>query len=381
MLIRKKKILVFTDWYEPGFRAGGPIRSCVNFAENMKDAYEIFVFTTDCDLGAAEPYLDVECDKWIKSNGINVLYASSTYLSFKNIKIHIKCIDPDYMYCNSMYSHYFSIYPLLIMWLRLTNSALVLAPRGMLKKTALQFKTTKKRIFLLCFKLLGIHKKIIFHATDETEKTDIKKIFGENVECKQILNFPSAQKPLIDYIEKQKQTLKIIFIGRIHPIKNLLLLLNHIKLLKSVVVFTIVGAIEDKDYWQECRQLIQLLPSNIQVIFKESVPNDAIKNLITDHHIFASPTEGENFGHAIFEALSVGRPVLISDQTPWRNLEQNTAGWDLPLNNSKEFIRVLNMVADMDNEIYQLWSKGAWQLAHDFITKSDLKNQYLKLFS
>ena len=37
--------------------------------------------------------------------------------------------------------------------------------------------------------------------------------------------------------------------------------------------------------------------------------------------VFLLPTGGENFGHAIFEALSCGVPVLISDQTPWRGLE------------------------------------------------------------
>ena len=35
---------------------------------------------------------------------------------------------------------------------------------------------------------------------------------------------------------------------------------------------------------------------------------------------FLLPTGGENFGHAIFEALSCGVPALISDRTPWRDL-------------------------------------------------------------
>ena len=46
--------MLFSDWYEPGFRAGGPIRSCVNFVQHMQDQYKILVFTSDRDLESGE---------------------------------------------------------------------------------------------------------------------------------------------------------------------------------------------------------------------------------------------------------------------------------------------------------------------------------------
>ena len=42
-------------------------------------------------------------------------------------------------------------------------------------------------------------------------------------------------------------------------------------------------------------------------------------------------TRHENFGHAVVEAWAHGRPVLLSDQTPWRGLAELDLGWDLPL--------------------------------------------------
>ena len=59
-----KTIFLFADWYEPGYRAGGPIRSCVNFVRSMEGDYRIFVFTSDRDLGAAGPYPDIATDCW-----------------------------------------------------------------------------------------------------------------------------------------------------------------------------------------------------------------------------------------------------------------------------------------------------------------------------
>lgn len=43
------------------------------------------------------------------------------------------------------------------------------------------------------------------------------------------------------------------------------------------------------------------------------------------------PTFNENYGHAIVESFVAGLPVVISDRTPWRNLEKINAGWDIPL--------------------------------------------------
>ena len=61
----RKKILLFADWYEPGYKAGGPIRSCVNFVRQMQPDYRIYVFTSDRDLGSSFPYPDVKTDKWL----------------------------------------------------------------------------------------------------------------------------------------------------------------------------------------------------------------------------------------------------------------------------------------------------------------------------
>ena len=80
-------------------------------------------------------------------------------------------------------------------------------------------------------------------------------------------------------------------------------------------------------------------------------------------------------------ALAAGRPVLISDQTPWRHLAEQHAGWDLPLANEKAFVEVLQEAAGMDDETFQQWSIGAWQYAKNFTESSNLKEKYKELFS
>jgi hypothetical protein len=75
-----------TDWFEPGYKAGGPIRSCVNFAAHMKANYEIFILTGDRDLGDKEPYKEIKSDAWQDLDGIQVFYASPNRQSYASLK-------------------------------------------------------------------------------------------------------------------------------------------------------------------------------------------------------------------------------------------------------------------------------------------------------
>ena len=378
----KKRLLLFSDWFDPAYKGGGPIQSAVNFVKQMKNEYEIFVFTSDRDLNDFKPMGGITTNKWIEYiPGVKVFYASVHNLRLQNIKDHINSVGPDIVYLNSMFSKKFAIYPL---WLKRSNrisSKIILAPRGMLKNSALDFKRRKKKIFLSMLKWMKVPQLVTFHATDDRERADVINQFGKDTRIETISNFPGAQDEFYSPPPKQRGVLDILFIGRIHPIKGLDILLIALKQSKQKIKLTIVGSPEDMAYRNLCKRLINELPKNIQVSFSNEVPHKAINQLIRDTHIFCLPTKGENFGHAIFESLAAGRPVLISDQTPWRNLKKYKAGWDLALNDPGRFAEVIEECASMKTEEFNEWCKGAWQFCHNYIETTNIKQQYLKLFS
>ena len=63
-----------------------------------------------------------------------------------------------------------------------------------------------------------------------------------------------------------------------------------------------------------------------------SADHEQVPQIIERYDLFFLPTLGENYGHVIAEALTAGTPVLLSDATPWRNLNSHGIGWDIPLN-------------------------------------------------
>jgi glycosyltransferase involved in cell wall biosynthesis len=377
----KKKILVLVDWFAPGYKAGGPIQSCVNFSFSLKDHFDIYVLTTDTDHGESAPYEGIRTGEWLTPlhPGFRVKYLPKATLRPEMMKEEIRALNPDFIYLNHLFSPLFVVYPLWLKYRGLFRNRVVLCPRGALYDSALSVKPWKKTPFLRLFRWLGIHRRIVFHATNQREKEAILRFFPRS-EVRIADNLPNSNQPGFRSCPKVAGTLQCVFVARIVPIKNLLFLLSALEQVQGKVTLTVIGPVEDKGYWEECRRKMEQLPAHLQVTWVGPKRNDELMPILREHHLFILPTTGENFGHSIFEALLAGRPVLISDQTPWLGLPAHRAGWDLPLADPAAFTRVIGEAAGWDQEQFDQWAQGAWQYARNFIQNPELQGQYLKLF-
>ena len=380
----KKKILILVDWYEPGYKAGGPVQSCRNFVLAMKDIFDLFIITSDRDLGDEQPYIDIIFDSWITKNGnVKVYYTDEKKLSGGKLLALYNFVDPDYIYLNSMYSYHFTILPLWQKMGKKIKAKIIIAPRGMLQQGAMQFKSFKKKFFIQLMNFTSVPRQLIFHATDEQEKKDIYNYFPSAGSISVIPNFPRLKFLPWESISKQPGNLRCVFISRMAPKKNILFLLQVFQQLPATTKLhlSIRGEIEDSAYWKKCIAVINTLPKNISVQWDGAVNNDDVTAVLQQHHIFVLPTKGENFGHAIFEALAAGKPVLISDQTPWRGLKIKKTGWDLPLDQPALFLEAIEQAICFGQDEYDTWSHHAWQYAQDYAHGLNLTEGYLKLFS
>ncbi len=340
---------------------------------------EIYVLTGDRDLGEEESFQNIETNTWIQfDKNIQVKYLTAEFQNRTEIFNIIQQLNPDTLYLNSMYSKVFTLIPLTLLKKLPHSLQVVLCPRGMLKESAIQFKSIKKKFFLTGLKWSGLNRKVKFHATDEQEKKDILKWFGNDSKIEVVSNIPKSGKYIS--INKDKGILNLLFVGRIHPIKNPIFVFEVLMQVKANVNLDIIANLEDESYWSECQRYINDLPENIVVNFLGPQPHSTIEKEIEKSHLFFLPTKGENFGHAIFESLAAGRPVLISDQTPWTSLEAKNAGWDLPLQDQKAFVSAIEKMAVMDQESFDQMCIAAHQLAEDYIHSQNFKAQYLALF-
>jgi glycosyltransferase involved in cell wall biosynthesis len=369
------RILLFTDWFAPAYKAGGPVRSVVNMVNLLKKEHEVYVFTKDRDLKDTQPFRNIDEDEWMDADGFKIYYYSPGKMNLLKVRMVIDDIQPDRIYLNSMFSNMF-----LPMWVAAKNGNVILCTRGMLRQSALSVKWLKKFVYLNLLKLLGMDKQLTFHATSKQEAKDIRRVFPRAEKISIAPNLPELVLKELPDRQKKAGELHMIFVGRMHPIKNLLFLLESLQRVKGDIHFDIVATREDEDYWKKCKRLIFKMQTRVHIVAYADLKHDKVRAVLEKAQLFVLPTEGENFGHAIFEALAVGCPILISDQTPWRNLAEKKAGIDLSLSRTK-FAQAIQYFVDMEDASWQEYRKGALAVAADYEKNMNSLNAYHDLFA
>ena len=376
-------MLVLTDWFPPGFRAGGPIQSTANAVAALCDDFDVSVVTSDRDLGAVGPYPGVPGGEWVPyATAARVMYLPPERRSFAAIGRLLAEVQPDCLYLNSMFSRSFTIYPLAHVWRGTTAARCVLAPRGMLHANALAFKPVKKQLFLACVSASAVTRRIHVHATSPVEKADAMRRLGVDGSRVHVLsNFPARPATAVQPVAKQAGDIRLAFVARIAANKNLLFLIEALRGLEPDITahLTVVGPIEDAVYWEACQRAIATLPPRIRVEAAGPLPHDEVRTILERSHCLALPTMSENFGHVIIESLGAGRPVIISDQTPWRGLEAAGVGWDLPLDSPGRFTAAIEQMARMDQDTFDRMAMRAWEYAKQATATAELKAGYVRM--
>ena len=95
---------------------------------------------------------------------------------------------------------------------------------------------------------------------------------------------------------------------------------------------------------------------------------------------FLFPTLSENFGHVIAESFVCGCIPIISDQTPWTDMNEAGAGWALPLADEAGFVKAIQEVVEMDDESISKKRDAIKVYLENKLHIEELKKQYLEVF-
>ena len=366
------KVLIVMGGFFPGKKFGGPPVSVDNFCSLFKDEYDCFIVTSNHDMDNNKVYQNITSG-WNDRGNCKVLYLSDKEYQYKKFEEVIKEIAPDIIYLQDLFQY------CVIPCLRLAqkyNISVMLAPRGELCAGA--FKKKYKKIpyiaFLRAFNLL---QNVHFQSTSDEESKAIKKYLGINSERIHFLtNIPSIPVKQYTHECKKEGEGKFVFISRIHPKKNLISAIDYMKNVRGNVVFDIYGPIEDKEYWKQCVQRISELPSNVKVRYCGVLSHEKIHETFSCYNAFLFPTLSENFGHVIAEALMVGCPVIISDQTPWTDVNSIEGGWSIELGKPEEFVKAIQTIVNANDEQDKIYKMNIMNYIEKKMNLNELKDFY-----
>lgn len=384
----KENILVCIDWFTPAFKAGGPIKSVQNIIDSLSSHFNFYVLTSLYDVD--KKVLEVEANTWIKRENYQIIYLDSAHQNKEYVLKSVKGLNVSTVYFNSLLSNSFSIKPL--QYLQALKAKMVLAPRGMLGAGALKIKPLKKRAFIQIAKRQERYKSLYWHASSEQEEKEIRKHFGENAKVVVALNLfkkksitkGRSTKTNNDNFttEKQKNHLNLFFYSRISKKKNLHFALRCLEKLDHLknIHFKVIGPIEEPNYWQSCQEFIKGF-KNIHVSHLGAIEGDQLPQAIEHSHALFFPTFHENFGHVIAESLGLAKPIIISDQTPWENLEESKVGFSFSLSEMDHFEQALLKLYSMDQETFQRMQENCIPYLEHFEQKYCSPEKYIHLFS
>lgn len=255
----------------------------------------------------------------------------------------------------------------------------IVSPRGEFWPGALMMKGRSKRAYFQVARRLGLLDDVWIHATGRDEAEYVEQSFPYS---RGVLVAPNVRvlKPEPSNAYAASGTLRLVFLSRIDRKKNLAFALERLAGVPFPVEFDIIGPVTHQDYWEECQRLAASLPSNIVVRHLGEIPSDAVLETLARYDLFYLPTLGENFGHAIFDALEAGLPVLLSDRTPWRNLQEREAGWDLPLDEPDAFGAALAQMAAASPKERMQMRRGARKLAATAAATADAARSTREMF-
>jgi glycosyltransferase involved in cell wall biosynthesis len=335
--------------------------------EALGDEFEFRIVTSDRDMLDSKPYGNIQPDRWCRIGRSWVYYASKGNCGVRQWARLMRGQPHDVLYLNSLFDPIFTIKPLLARrHLGLGSKAVVVAPRGELSPGALTLKWWKKSPFLAVAKLFELYRDVLWHASTDEEATLIRESFGDVERIIVARNLP-VQNPSsmsITHPDEPGKALRIVFLSRISRMKNLDYALRVLSQCTTPVRFDIWGTIEDAGYWAACLKLVQNMPSHVQVAYKGVADHEDVLNILAGYDLFFLPTRGENYGHVIAESLSVGTPVLLSDQTPWRALAEHGVGWDLPLDKAgTAFLQAIETASWKVPAERAEWRRRVWKYA------------------
>ncbi|MFT7592357.1 MAG: glycosyltransferase involved in cell wall biosynthesis [bacterium] len=372
----KKKVLMLTDWFAPGYRAGGPIKSCDNLVKSLSKDIDIKVLTSIYDLGQVK--LPVPKNIWVPYQKASVYYAGS-FLEYTRKLIGVFLFwRPHKIHINGVFSIKSSIIPLLLTKLTGQRKKVILSLRGMLMPSALHIKSKKKRIYLRIAKSLGLFKNITVHTTNKDELKLSKSSLADfnNIT---IPNLPDFSRQSTSIKSKEAGVLYIVIVGRVHKIKNIHLLPKFLEQVSGQTHTTLIGHLENREYLHTIELAFDGLQHH-EFRYLGEVNGLQVKDIIKQNHLLFLPSQSENYGHAIVESLSQNRPVIISTNTPWQNLMQYTAGFSLKLTEEDTFIKALQYMVDLNQLDYNKYVTGTKKYCAEVVFKDQTKADYLSLY-
>ena len=327
---------------------GGPSRAIVEISETLnRIGIEVDIATTT---GHGSKELKVPLDQPVNTAGINYFYfkrQTPKVITFSIplfIWLYKHLTDYEIIHIHSLFN-----FPSLAAstLARLFKIPYVIRPVGTLDAWSLKHKNWKKKPYYLFVEKNTLKHSSAIHATSIHEFDNINKLgFGLKTSIIPLgINLPTIKRNLKDSIY-----LKILFLSRLHPVKNIPLLLQSLNILleKNIKFELTIAGDGEITYKKRLINEIENLGIKRYINFVGFANGNEKRELMLSSNVFVLPSYQENFGIAVAEAMSYGLAVIVSDQVALsKEIEKNESGIVVPTNDPHKLAEAFIFLNDI----------------------------------
>jgi glycosyltransferase involved in cell wall biosynthesis len=304
----------------------------------------VTLLTTDANGDAGQPPLDVPLDRPIFQNGYHIRYFHCA--PWRRYKFSLDLLR--WLFVHAQEFHLAHIHALFspvssvaAAIARTQNLPYVLRPLGTLDPADLQKKRQLKQIYAALLEQSNLQRAAALHFTSQQE-AEVSHRFGSNAKTMilpiGITPLPALADPTA--VLNQLQIPKtnpvhcplMLFLSRLAPKKGLHLLLPALETLLAEGFkfhFVLAGSNpQAPHYEQQIHAQIQSSPLSQHTSILGFVSGSAKAALLQSADLFVLPSQYENFGIAVAEAMMAGLSVVVSDRVSLSpEIQQAQAGW------------------------------------------------------
>jgi glycosyltransferase involved in cell wall biosynthesis len=209
----------------------------------------------------------------------------------------------------------------------------VVSPRGSLDPEALVFSPRKKALYFRFGGGRALEEAAAFHVTAEMERAHVAALYpGAHFGIVPNGVVVPSEGDLERWAVGGPAEPTVLFVGRIHPKKNVLPL---VRAWASIVprhpdAKLVLAGPDDHGHRAEVEREIQALGVGRSVRLPGFVGGENLSRLLATSTCLVLPSMTENFGNVVAEALAHRVPVIASTGTPWGGLRERDCGWWVP---------------------------------------------------
>lgn len=365
-------ILHVTPHFLPAREFGGPVFSvasvCSGIAED--DRFRVSAITTDAASPNNSTRLDLDANPQRFDPGYDVYYARRDLMqstSAEMLRLLPKSISQaDLVHLSWTYS--FPTIPTLAL-ARLMSKPLIWSPHGSLQASEEWHDAPRKRLKKQYERVcrIAMPRDTVLHLTADSERdASLKRI--PNARASVIANGVDIPRHPVARKKREDGKLRLLYLSRLHEKKGLEFLFRSLVDLPDATLDVFGTGLAG--YVASLRTMVSECGLSERVNFHGHCDGERKTAAFNNADLFVLPTQGENFGIVVAEALAAGLPVITTKNAPWSGIEKHRCGrWvDLGVDQISNAVRELASA-----DLKQMGARGRnWmraEFAHEVVNK------------